>query len=221
MDRRTQLKQELNKLKDNLSLAETEETWQTISRNVERLSVVTDANAAEFADVVVDTLRECTKHLVRSLQSERTILSGCTFDLLTTAVVSLEGAFEPLITSYFPPLLSLCARPSKLVVSRAKATAFAIIHHTYSPIILRLLRESVSSKSTTLRQVVSEATLECLTNFSPRDLAKGSQIRELESIIKATARDASAEVRSISRHLFEAYETLLPERIDGYVLFPI
>jgi hypothetical protein len=74
----------------------------------------------------------------------------------------------------------------------------------------------MSAKSTTLRQVAAELALECLNNFSPRDISKDAQVRELEAIIKAAVRDANADVRKTSRQLFVAYETLLPDRIDRY-----
>jgi hypothetical protein len=39
----------------------------------------------------------------------------------------------------------------------------------------------------------------------------------VEDVIRATARDASADVRKLSRKVFEAYKALLPERVDKYV----
>jgi hypothetical protein len=53
--------------------------------------------------------------------------------------------------------------------------------------------------------------------FNPPDLEKEGRAQDIESAIRLAARDASADVRKISRKVFEAYKVLLPSRVDGYV----
>ena len=58
----------------------------------------------------------------------------------------------------------------------------------------------------------------CLNCFNPPDLEKDVRARLVEDVIRVTARDASADVRKVSRKVFEAYKALLPRRVDKYVL---
>jgi hypothetical protein len=53
--------------------------------------------------------------------------------------------------------------------------------------------------------------------FNPPDLEKETRARDIETIIRIAARDAHADVRKVSRKLFEAYKLLLPSRVERCV----
>jgi hypothetical protein len=54
--------------------------------------------------------------------------------------------------------------------------------------------------------------------FNPPDLEKENRALEIEAAIRLSARDANADVRKVSRKIFEAYKELLPDRVDRFVL---
>lgn len=54
----------------------------------------------------------------------------------------------------------------------------------------------------------------CLNSFNPPDLEKEARARLIEDVIRVTARDANADVRKVSRKIFEAYKALLPGRVE-------
>ena len=55
----------------------------------------------------------------------------------------------------------------------------------------------------------------CLNCYNPPDLEVPARAEDVEAVIKATARDSSADVRKSSRKVFEAYKILLPTRVNG------
>lgn len=92
-----------------------------------------------------------------------------------------------------------------------------IIEHTRLPAIMPYLVDALRDKSVSLRLSAAEAVLACLNTFDPVDLAKDSRAREIETVIKATIKDANADVRQVSRKVFEAYNILVPDRVDAWV----
>jgi hypothetical protein len=114
----------------------------------------------------------------------------------------------------------LTARTIKLYITRAKACLLTIVEEVRPPSILSQLRHSVGSKSVTLRLAATELTASCLNSFNPTDLAKETRAKDIENIIKVTASDANPEVRKVSRTVYEAYNTLLPDRVPESVPLP-
>lgn len=74
----------------------------------------------------------------------------------------------------------------------------------------------MKEKSNTLRPIVAECALACLNSFNPPDLQKEARSREIELLIKWAATDPNAEVRKYGRQMYEAYQILLPERVERY-----
>jgi hypothetical protein len=145
-------------------------------------------------------------------------LSGVALELFSTLGEVLESSFEPLVPIFLPPLLALCAWTNKVFCLRAKACIMAIIEHTRSSAIFSYLVDSLKDKSTSLRLVAAEAFLACLNTFDPPKLTKESRALEIEAVIKCTIRDASADIRKVSRKIFDAYNILVPDRVDAYVI---
>jgi hypothetical protein len=146
--------------------------------------------------------------------SERSRLSAAATELIAALASGLGGDFEPLLPLYLPTILAICARPNKIFVSRGKATIRVIIEQTQLPSILSYLVESLKDKSFSLRLIAIDGTLACLNCLNPPDLERESRAKEIESAIRMTATDASADVRRASRQVFEAYTILLPSRVD-------
>jgi hypothetical protein len=202
---------ELETIVETLSQPETEDSWDTIGRSVQRWTALVKGGAP--SPDLVAALRQHSRSVIRCINSERTILSGHTVNLLEQTALAVGTDFEPLCPLYIPVLLSLCTRTIKLYVSRAKACLLTIVDEVRPPSILSHLHHSVDSKAATLRLAVVELTSASLNSFNPSDLAKDARARDIEAIIKATASDANPDVRKSSRKAFEAYITVLADRV--------
>jgi CLIP-associating protein 1/2 len=115
---------------------------------------------------------------------------------------------------FFPTLLILCTRTNKVFITRARACILAFIESTQLPVILTYLSDASRDKSVSLRLTAVDSVLACLNCFNPPDVEKDARAKIIEDVIKATARDASADVRKVSRKVFDAYTVLLPNRVD-------
>ncbi|KAF8817128.1 hypothetical protein BYT27DRAFT_7229085 [Phlegmacium glaucopus] len=186
----------LNSLKDDLTLEETEDSWERITKAI--LSFVGTSE-------VINALRNFSRPVISAMNSERTRLCNATIDLLMSAATGLGREFEQLFTLFMPPLLALCGRTNKVVINRARTCIITIIESTQ-------LASNVKDKSASLRLIVAEGTLACLNSCNPPDLEKESRARDIESIIR--------DVRKLSRKIFECYKILLPGRVDRLVNFP-
>lgn len=209
-------------MQDAISRTETEETWEAIARALSRFAALCNGNAARYPSDLVAALRASSRPINSALISERTRLSGTATDFISAAVSALDRSFEPLLPQYFPTLLTVCTRANKVFVNRGKGCIHAIIEYTQSPAILHYLVEAVKDKSVSLRLAASEAVMLCLNTFNPPDLEKEARAKDIEAIIRTTAVDANADVRKVSRKIFDAYKILLPGRVQRYVsLLPI
>ncbi|ETW80723.1 hypothetical protein HETIRDRAFT_247238, partial [Heterobasidion irregulare TC 32-1] len=170
-----------------------------------------------FPTAFTSALRPLSRAVTSAASSERTRLSAASIQFICAAAMGLGKAFEPLLPLYFPTLLSLCARPNKVFIARAKTGIATIIEQTQLPAILSFLIEPLKDKSVSLRLIAIEGLLACLNCFNPPDLEKESRAREIETAIKITAQDASGDVRKVSKQVFGAYKILLPNRVDRSV----
>jgi hypothetical protein len=211
------LDRRLRPVQDALLLNESEETWDKIAAAIKTLQTILEQEVASAPEYLCSILRSLASPLTKSISSERSRLSGAAMDLIRSAATELGRAFDSLLTIFLPILLTLCGRPNKVFVGRARACLFTIIESTQSPQILTILLRSAKDKSVSLRLAVAEASLACLQSFNPPDLQKDSRAQEVEGLIKAFARDANADVRKVGRKLFEAYSILLPSRVDRCV----
>lgn len=151
--------------------------------------------------------------VIRCLNSERTILSGHAITLLEQTAVRLGAEFDSICSLFVPVLLGLCARTVKLYVTRARACLLTIVDEAHPPAMISHLRHSMDTKSTSLRLTATEITLACLNSMNPADLAKEARAKDIESVIRAAIGDANSDVRKIGRKAYEAYATVLPNRV--------
>ncbi|KAF8170170.1 hypothetical protein K438DRAFT_1854153 [Mycena galopus ATCC 62051] len=165
----------------HIFLPETEESWDTIARSITNLTA--SCGDTEPAELLA-TMRSISRPLITAMNSERGRLSGVAIDLVAVVASCLGVAFEPLLPHFFPVLLTLSSRTSKVTAARARTCILTIIDVTHLPSILSYLLHDVTDKN--------------------------------EAIIRKTARDANADIRKVSRKVFEAYQQLLPSRIDSF-----
>jgi hypothetical protein len=210
------LKYELESINDALSQTETEESWDSIAAAIITLLSLCETGACEFPSELVAAVRNLARPLNSAMNSERTKLSGAAIDLVTALATGLETAFDPLLHLFFPTLLNLCTRTNKVFMTRARACVFTIIETTQLPAILTYLIPCLKDKSVTLRLAATEGIFNCMNCFNPPELEKEARARDIEAVIRTTARDANADVRKTSRKIFEAYKVLLPNRVDRY-----
>jgi len=207
----------LSAIRPKITLAESEESWDTIAAAILDFTSLITESTAHFQHETVAAVREFHRHITGALKSERTRLSGPAVDLIIAAAAELNANFEPLLPLFFPTLLSLCGRPNKIVLNRVKGCILAIIENTQLVAVLPYFLQYIKEKSTSLRLVVAEGTLACVNSSNPSDLEKEARVKDIEALIKATSRDANADVRKTSKKIFESYQELLPGRVDGCV----
>ncbi|OAX34071.1 hypothetical protein K503DRAFT_803885, partial [Rhizopogon vinicolor AM-OR11-026] len=116
-----------------------------------------------------------------------------------------------------PTLLGICARSNKVFTRRAKACIFTIITHTPSPSILPFLAKSLNHQSTSLRLVAAEGVLTYVKSSDTPIIANDARARLVENVIRVTAEDASADLRTAGKALFEAYRARLPECVASFI----
>jgi hypothetical protein len=154
------------------------------------------------------------RSITAAAASERSRLSATAVECIATLAAGLGPSFDPLVPLFIPTLLSLCSRPNKIFISRAKATIQTIIDQTQLISLLPYFVGALRDKSVTLRLIAIESVLSCVQSFNPPDLEKDARARDVEAAIKLTATDASADVRKVSRQVFDAYKILLPTRVE-------
>lgn len=197
-----------------MALTETEESWDTIAKGITHLANLCKNGACNFPAELTASLRSLSRPLNNAMCSERSRLSGAAIDLLRGLASGLGRDLEPLLSLFLPTLLVLCTRTNKVFVARARTCILALIENAQLPAILPYLLNASTDKSASLRLTAVESVLACLNCFNPPDLEKDARAKVIEDVIRATARDASGEVRKISRKVFDAYKVVLPGRVD-------
>lgn len=208
------MREELERARASLSLAETEDTWDTISNALLKIIALSKGGACDFPTTLTSSIRSMYRSITSAAASERSRLSAAAAECIATLAAGLGPSFDPLVPLFIPTLLSLCSRPNKVFISRAKATIQTIIDQTQLISLLPYFVGALRDKSVTLRQIAIESVLACVQSFNPPDLEKEERTRDVEHAIKLTATDANADVRRVSRQVFDAYKILLPTRIE-------
>ncbi|KAF9017291.1 hypothetical protein BDZ89DRAFT_1022261 [Hymenopellis radicata] len=203
---------------EDICIPETEQSWDKISSALSRLTLFCNGGACQHPEVLIPALRPLVEAINSAMKSERTRLSGAAIEFVSELATGLENGFEPLLYIFLPTLLSLCARTNKIVVKRSSACILVIVERTLLLAILPHLMQAVKEKSASLRVIACEAILTCLNCFNPPDLQKEARAKDVEALIKVTSRDAIAEVRKLGREIFEAYQLLLPNRVERCVV---
>jgi hypothetical protein len=210
------LRREFDLIRPNISLPESEESWDKIAKAISHLTALCNSNLHLFPEELLGFAQTIYIHVNSAINSERTRLSGAALDLVTALASILQHKFEALLPLLFPTVLSTCSRSNKVFAKRAHACLISIINNTQLPAVLPYLSDALGDKSISLRLSATEGALACLNCFNPPDLARESRAQLVEVIIRKTATDASVDIRKTSRKIFEAYKILLPNRVNGY-----
>ena len=212
------IKYRLDNLRHDFCLEETEDNWEKISKAMQAFVSVAENGGYEFAQAeVVNAVRNFHRPITNAMTSERTRLCGTALDLLISVANGLGHDFEQLIPLFMPTLLNVCGRTNKVVINRARSAILGIIESTQLASILLFFVQNVKDKAATLRLIAAEGTLACLNSCNPPDLEKEARARDIEAVIRGTARDANPDVRKVSRKIFESYKILLPSRVERCV----
>ena len=198
----------------SLSLAETDETWDTIGNALLKIIALSKGGACDFPTILTSSIRSMHRSIISAVASERSRLSATAVECISVLATGLGPSFEPLVPLFVPTLLSVCSRPNKVFISRARTTLQTIIDQTQLISLLPYFTRALREKSATLRLIAIESLLACVQCFNPPDLERDARAREIEGAIRLTATDANADVRKVSRHVFDAYKILLPARVE-------
>lgn len=184
-------------------------------RSIQRLSALVRGGACEYPEVLLPTLKELARPINQCITTERSRLSGAALECIALLAEGLAKQFETLVPTFFPTLLAMSTRPNKVFISRARTCIMAVVEHTQLPSLLPHLRRAIGDKSKSLRLVSTDATLACLRCFNPPDLEVNSRAEDIEAIIRSSAKDSDGDVRKSSRMVFDAYQQVLPDRVDA------
>ncbi|KAI0267166.1 clasp N terminal-domain-containing protein [Gloeopeniophorella convolvens] len=210
------LQDELERARASLTLVESEETWDTISNAILRIIAISKGGACEYPTTLTSSIRSMYRPITSAAVSERSRLSSAAVECIAALAIGLGTSFDPLVPLFVPALLSICSRPNKIFISRAKAAIQTIIDQTQLISLLPYFVGALGDKSATLRLIAIESVLACVQCFNPPDLEKETRAKDVENAIKLTATDASADVRKASRLVFDAYKILLPSRVESF-----
>ncbi|KDR82464.1 hypothetical protein GALMADRAFT_57361 [Galerina marginata CBS 339.88] len=166
---------------------------------------------------LVNIIKTSHRPIISAMNSERTRLCMVPMDLMAALGTAMGRDFEQLLPLFMPALLTQCARTNKVIINRAKSAILTIIEVTQLASVLSYFLQNIKDKSATMKVVIAEGTLACLNSCNPPDLEKEARTTEVESIIRVSARDNNADVRKLSRKIFESYKILLPSRVQKYV----
>ena len=208
------MREELERSRASLSLVEADDTWDTIGNALLRIIALSRGGACDFPKTLTSFIRSTYRPITSAAASERSRLSSTAAECIAALASGLGPFFDPLVPLFIPTLLSICSRPNKVFISRAKATIQTIIDQTQLISLLPYFVGALREKSVTLRLIAIESLLACVQCFNPPDLERDARARDVENAIRLTATDASADVRKASRHVFDAYKILLPARVE-------
>jgi len=208
------IQHEFNNLRQGFFLEETEDNWERIAKAMHSFVKVGEEAGYEPSTEVINALRNFHRPIVGAMHSERTRLCGAALDLLSSTASGLGRDFDQVMPLFMPPLLVLCGKTNKVVINRARSTILSVIESTQLPSSLPYFVQFVKDKVASLRLAVAEGTLACLNSCNPPDLEKEARARDVEIIIRGTARDANPDVRNVSRKIFQSYRILFPSRVE-------
>lgn len=107
-------KSEVDRLRPELCLVETEDTWERITRALISLNGLCQCVLIKAPSELVNILRPFHLPVTKAMNSERTRLSMAASNLIASIAGVLGASFEPFLPLFLPPLLTLCVEQTKL-----------------------------------------------------------------------------------------------------------
>ncbi|TFK22596.1 hypothetical protein FA15DRAFT_657432 [Coprinopsis marcescibilis] len=203
-------------VKGHLTLPDTEDNWERISKAITTLTKACQSQAYLDAGDIVQGIRPYHAAIANAMNSERTRLCLAALDLVEAVATECGVQFEPLVSVFLPALVALCGRTNKVITNRTRSCITYIVESTQLASVLPYFTQQMGEKSITIRLVAVESVLACMKCCNPPDLERESRASEIEAIIRKAAKDANADVRKRGRDIFEAYKILLPQRVEKF-----
>ncbi|ORX57431.1 hypothetical protein DM01DRAFT_1334053 [Hesseltinella vesiculosa] len=194
---------------------ESEDNWESFDFALKNVKLWASSDKIHQYPGFVDHLKALQKPINSSLASERTRLSTTAHDLLLALAKAMQRKYELVNDLFMPTLIQLFARTNKVHARNTLACVKSIIECSKMPRVLRPLCLQLSkNKNQSVRHAIIECICVVLQVNTGHDLAR--HIDDLEASIKATAMDASPQVRSGIRHCYKLYSQKFPSRVSRF-----
>ena len=144
--------------------------------------------------------------------TERTKLSGTATELIEEMAKALGLRFDALSEIFVPSIIKLCMRTKKTSLVRAQKCMNTIIRKCHLPNLISKFKEALQHQSKALRNCAAEWIRISLEANEIGDL--NNYIADIEWAIRQCASDSSADVRTISKQIFEIYKSKFDLRLD-------
>ncbi|KAF9392617.1 hypothetical protein CPC16_003131 [Podila verticillata] len=192
-----------------LTPPETEHNWAAKETAIKNLGAACHSGIAQNHEYI-QFIKNHRKAFAESLLTERTRLSGAACELVEKLATAMGRDFSFHCGDLFTgPLLKVCARTNKVMVSRAvKALTSMINAGTIS--VLPKTCAAFASPNKTQRIACINLIAVCVSQFSSQELEP--HLPGLEPVLKEGVQDAAPEVRDTSRKSFKVYAAQFPER---------
>src|SRR6266542_463523 len=143
---------------------------------------------------------------------ERTKHTRTAKELIEEMAKTLGLKFDALSEIFVPSIIKLCMRTKKTSLIRAQKCVNTIIRECHLPNLIPKFKEALQHQSKSLRNCAAEWMRISLEVNEVGDL--NNYIADIEWSIRQCASDSSADVRTISKQIFEIYKSKFDLRLD-------
>ncbi|KAG0006871.1 hypothetical protein BGZ65_002500 [Modicella reniformis] len=192
-----------------LNQPETEYNWAAKETALKTLGSACHSSIAQDHGFIT-FIKNHRKAFTESLITERTRLSGTACELVEKLATSMGRDFGLYFADLFTgPLLKVCARTNKVMVTRAVNALNSIINAgCLAP--LPKACQSFSTNNKALRIACVGLVASCIAHFPSQELEPF--LAAFEPLLKEGVSDAAPEVRDTSRKSFKVFAEKFPER---------
>ncbi|KAG0229017.1 hypothetical protein BGW42_001838 [Actinomortierella wolfii] len=192
-----------------LNQPETEHNWAAKENACKQIGNAAYPGIQHDHDFVV-FMKNHRASFSSAIKTERTRLSGTACDMVDKLAKAMQSDFGPLLGEVFTgPLLQVCARTNKVMVTRAVKALQSTVD-AGSLVCLPKACAEIASPNKTLRIACIGLVARSIDRFSAQELEPFVTI--FEPVLKEGVSDAAPEVRDTSRKSFKAYASKFPER---------
>ncbi|CAI2191410.1 8508_t:CDS:2 [Funneliformis geosporum] len=212
----SQLDYEIKQMVEKFQEKETEHTWSGFDAALARLIAITRGSATLYEKNYISGIKTLRQPIINSLLTERTKLSGTATELVEEMAKALGLKFDALSEIFIPSVIKLCMRTKKTTLVRAQKCMNTIIRDCRLPNLILKFKEALQNPSKSLRNCAAEWIQISLEVNEVGDL--NNYIADIEWSIRQCASDSSADVRAISKQIFEIYKSKFDLRLDSDVV---
>ncbi|KAG0092859.1 hypothetical protein BGZ93_008129 [Podila epicladia] len=192
-----------------LTPPETEHNWAAKETAIKNLGTACHSGIAQNHEYI-QFIKNHRKALAESLLTERTRLSGTACELVEKLATAMGRDFGPQCADLFTgPLLKVCARTNKVMVTRAVKALTSMINAGAISVLPKTCA-AFTTPNKAQRIACINLIASSVSQFSPQELEPHLSV--LEPVLKEGVQDAAPEVRDTSRKSFKVYAVKFPER---------